>query len=387
MIINVSGYDFDRSSGEISRLESGVSGAESRISSAVSDSKLHMSTCDSKVSSRITNWERKLSELRAKLRSLKDEESKLKSEIERVKSEIERLRSEISSVQSQLASLRPPRQVTYSYQDENGNTHTKTVTEDPDGPKRAQLQARLAELQKRLAEQQQKLNDLQAKLREVQQKIALVTADISTAESYIALMKETKHMIAEAKSYLGEISQYVNDGSSRMYEDCSSADRAVDELRTHFERYNSKSYMDSPYRGTSPTLRIPELGGAVFGAGAYVAGANYGSNRSNMSEGAKKQATTAFPAKMRLKSESSRIVDVVGVYTDKNELSGDIDKVKSLLGSKITFRVKKPITQPTPCFENVKVLADFFEERGFHGKMTAMGTRYTDGEGCLHFIS
>ena len=48
---------------------------------------------------------------------------------------------------------------------------------------------------------------------------------------------------------------------------------------------------------------------------------------------------------------------------------------------------KKPITNAMPCLANIKELVEFVGLFGFSGKMTAMGMRYTDGEGRIYFNS
>ena len=410
MIVNVNEYDFSVATKNIRGASSGAGYAERSINSAISDSKLHMSTCSDKVANRIGKWERTLSELKSRLSSLKSEEASLKSEIATLKSrisdlksriaslksEIDSVRSRISSVQSQLASLRPPRKVSYSYTDSNGNNRTETYIEDPDAGRRAALQAELASLQARLSELTSKMNELQhqlsellkkleekeKRLEEVQRQIELVKEDIESAKEYIELMKETREQITKAKHSLEETAKYVSDATDSFISDCDGLESSIDELRACIERYNATSYVNAEFRGSTPYIKSPELSSASFGAGAYV-GATTGRNTSS---NAQKPPKPALPPKMKLKSESERIVDVIGKYDDKTELDGDIDKVRQILGAKITLRIKKPVSGPVPCFENLKALADFLESKGFHGKMTAMGTRYTDGEGCLIFI-
>ena len=69
----------------------------------------------------------------------------------------------------------------------------------------------------------------------------------------------------------------------------------------------------------------------------------------------------------------------------KERLHTIMEQLKKLFPGKCSVCIKKPITTATPCFANIKELAEFVALFGFSGKMTTMGTRYVDAEGRIYF--
>ena len=98
----------------------------------------------------------------ATLDALNANKAKAEHNLAILQSKANKIRSEIAQKQRELAACRPPRRVTTTYTDSDGHTHTETHIEDPDGPKRARLQAEIAELQRKLDVVERSIREFQA---------------------------------------------------------------------------------------------------------------------------------------------------------------------------------------------------------------------------------
>lgn len=65
----------------------------------------------------------------------------------------------LESLENELANCRPPRWVTYTYTDDEGNTYTETVLEDPDAEKREYLEGEISQTQSKISELQEAHNN------------------------------------------------------------------------------------------------------------------------------------------------------------------------------------------------------------------------------------
>ena len=115
------------------------------------------------------------SEANKTLDALNRNKAKAEQNLSTLQSRANKIRSEISQKQRELAACRPPQRVTTTYTDSEGHTHTETHIEDPDGPKRARLQAEIAELQR-------KLSIIEQSIREFQQYIDKMNKGINTVK-------------------------------------------------------------------------------------------------------------------------------------------------------------------------------------------------------------
>ncbi len=373
MIINVSYSELNSSEREITQFQAGVNAAQRELSGTICDSEEHIRNCDSKVNSRISTWKQKISTLKERIASLKDK-------IERKKSELQKKQNEQAELRRELDSCRPPRTVYYEETDKNGNTVTKSYVEDPDAEKKRRLQAELARVEREITEIQRELAEMQAQME-------VLKHDLEVANQYLQKLELVKTQIGKAKTVLAEIKTLVANASDAAQVESESILSAIAQLEQCLLRYDSHSYASAASRGTAATFRIPELHSASFGGGGYVPSAGAARAQSSARTYAPEKESIPFPARLRLLSEKDRKVEIVGTYEDSVELVADIATVRKILGKSVTLCEKKPITTPTPCFATVKELHDFLTAEGFHAKLTAMGTRYTDMNGYIYFIS
>jgi len=373
MIINVSYSELESTQDKLSDFQSDVASTMHELLNKICCSEEHMNFCESKVRSRITEWQHKVSLLERRITVVKEEIRKTEDALRRKQEEAERL-------QRELANCRPPKTVYYQETDEKGNTVTKSRVEDPDGAKRARLQAELSRL---LAE----IANLERKLADLNQQLSVLESDRAIAIAYLQKMEQLNRKISQSKVVLSDVRRKVNGASSNAQEESATLLSAIDQMELALQRYDNHNYRDAYSCGTSSKIRIPNLHRSSFRSGGYVPGAPSARTQRNAGTYAPEREPLRFPAKLRLISEKDCKVEIIGVYEESAELATDIDTARKILGKHMTFCVKKPITVPTPCFATVKDLHDFLTMQGFHAKLTAMGTRYTDMNGYIYFIS
>ena len=128
------------------------------------------------------------------------------------------LTNERNQLARELAACRPPYYVTETYTDADGNTHSYTRLEDPDGPKRAALQAAIAA---------------------VDQKLAILA---NAEQQFVTYISRVRSAIADAKQAEGPLAAASNtlDRAERKVEDCNaSITNAIRRAENALESYNS----------------------------------------------------------------------------------------------------------------------------------------------------
>lgn len=223
-----------------------------------------------------------------------------------------------------------------------------------------------------------------------------VNQEIEYADSLIKSFSEYEDILrtdmGECSSYLNSV-KYADDdyncamknataisetAKSAFSELCDVAERlvvSIENIRTCFMAFNDYRY--DIYRGYAPEIRIPSPAGMrpMTGARLYA----------NQQKRKEPEKEIEFKLKkMNLVSAEKRIVEIAGVYKDEQELIIDLKQ----LPKGFTVRVKKPIVETLPFFGNkISALSDFMEGVGYRPKMTAIGSRYTDMENRIYFLS
>lgn len=362
MIVNVSYSDFDCSRSEIDKCLTSANNAHSTISSAISDANLHMSTDLSKVNNKLSSW-------RSKLSSLKSKEQSLKSELATLESQLAKYKAMLSSLQSQLASCRPPKQVTETYYDSNGNPHTRTYTYDPDAGKRAALQSQIAAVQS-------KIQQLESEIASVEKELETCQRDIQIAEAYIKELESTKALIDKAINNIHQCKRYAEEAITYFRSETSDVLYAIDQLKRHIDEYNSKSFRDSSYLGQSHQFSIP---GNT--AGNYYAPKAPTIVNTELNE----NKTGLKTKKLKVVDEDAVIIEIIGVYDTEDELKADLKEVDQVYKNEITLKIKKMISLPCPCLKTIIELENILKEFGYTAKTNSMGNRYTDPRGYIYF--
>ena len=147
------------------------------------------------------------------LSGLQSKLSSGKSKLEYLQNRAENLRSTISRKQAELAACRPPRTVTVTYTDSDGNTHSYTYVEDPDKAKREALIAEISALSKELERVNQAIKEFIKYIQELQKGIDICKSAYPSIES--------------ATSELNTCISQVNNQNDAMVETVRKAEEAI----------------------------------------------------------------------------------------------------------------------------------------------------------------
>ena len=205
-----------------------------------------------------------------------------------------------------------------------------------------------------------------------------IEADIKTACNYLSDLKRIKAVNEESKKDIEVAKEYFTNAYTDMRDGVKRCSTAIGEMRRHIEAFNSTSYSSASYEGSAPHISVPTMHRAASLPKRPEISHTQPSGRAGTSH-------FTIPSKMRIVANDDPLIEVIGVYGDKEELGKNLAQVKNQY-KKFTLCIKKPITDATPCFDNIKLLADYLSEQGLKAKMTPLGTRYTDFEGKIYFI-
>jgi hypothetical protein len=338
MRVDVDDFDFDHSSSTIKDFSNQARLLHNDLNSCCNYSEGHVKTNEGKIDSKIASWNSKLARLNEMKRQLENE---IKTHNNNRDQAIKRANSAAN------------------------NHNSSTDQGKRDGYKREYESAcRTA-------------NEEAKKAQEKSAKLALVIEDIRVATQYLNELNVIKGTNHEARNNLEVSRKYINSAINIADRESDRCLRAIDEMENHINRFNSFSYGSSYQYGNSYKISVPTFHNVhkIQSRPAPARVARAGTNAPKLT----------LPEKMRLISTDGNIVEIIGPYTEKAELGRDLSELKKLLPGKCSVCIKKPITSATPCFANIKELAEFVALFGFSGKMTSMGTRYVDGDGRIYF--
>ena len=130
---------------------------EREFDSFVNAAERDIEGCRDRANGVLSALEKKLNSAQTKLTTLQERLSKVQNRL--------------SQAERELAQCRPPREVTVTYTDSDGNVHTYTYIEDPDGPKREALQAEIADLENKQLILEQSIREFQIYILELEKGI------------------------------------------------------------------------------------------------------------------------------------------------------------------------------------------------------------------------
>lgn len=339
MRVVVDEFDFENSSDEISSFYEKASYTNNEILKCCSDSERHIKTNSNKIDSKISNW-------KEKIKKLNDLKNKLTNEINQHKKDIE--------------------------------SATKKAEKILKDTLKCNDESKISSLKNEHKSCEHKIDEANNKIKQKTEKLALVEEDIRVATEYLEKLKVMKEKNDSAKQDLEVTRQYVNNSISILATQANHCLVAISEMSRHIEEFNSFSYSSSSQYGNAPHLSVPSL----HSSGKL---SKRPASTPTVTRSVASPIKLTIPTKLRLISEDGPIIEIIGPYNDKVELGEDLTCVKKIYPSKCTVCIKKPITVPTPCFANIKELADYVLLFEFKSKMTLMGTRYTDGDGKIYF--
>lgn len=340
MRVDINDFDFDNSSSEIDRFCGSARRLYTDLQRCASYSGNHVNENARKIQSKISSWTDKLNRLR-KMR--KECEEAYEREKRRCQDHLDRAQS-IRDVM---------------YKEDISDVKFKNYSFE-------------VEFEEREAEDARKrANEQVERAREIDEDIKVATQYLNELSIINGVNDTARRNLDNAVNYL-EIAMNVADIQSQR---CF---KAISAMESHINRFNSFNYSNSYQYGAYSKISTPE-----FVAPQKLRYAT----APKVARGQTAAPKISIPEKMRLFSSNEPIVEIIGPYTDKTELGADLTTVRKLYPNKSGICIKKPITNATPCFANIKEMAEFVNLFGFSGRMTAMGTRYTDGEGRIYFNS
>lgn len=178
---------------------------------------------------------RVLSELQGRLSSAKTKLNNLQGKLNQVN-------NRLAAANRELAACRPPRKVTITYTDGNGHTHTETYIEDPDGPKRARLQAEIADLERKARILEQSIREFQA---------------------YILKLEKGINIVKGAFPHIENASNELESNEPAVRDNFESMDDAMDDVEEAVESYNSVNVHGSSEIGMEPLPYFEYEGGLL----------------------------------------------------------------------------------------------------------------------------
>ena len=340
MRVDINDFDFDNSSSAINDFLGRARSLHTDIMRCASDSERHVNENARKIQSKISSWTDKLNRLR-KMR--KECEEAYEREKRRCQDHLDRAQS-IRDVM---------------YKEDISDVKFKNYSFEVEFEEREADAAR------------ERANKQVERAHEIDEDIKVATAYLNELSIINGVNDTARRNLDNAVNYL-EIAMNVADIQSQR---CF---KAISAMESHINRFNAFNYGNSHQYGAYSKVSVPE-----FIAPQKLRYAT----APKVARGQTAAPKISIPAKMRLFSNDEPIVEIIGPYTDKAELGTDLTTLRKLYPNKCSVCIKKPITTETPCFANIKEMAEFVNLFGFSGRMTAMGTRYTDGEGRIYFNS
>lgn len=250
----------------------------------------------------------------------------------------------------------------------NGNKICTVKMVDPDANLREKLLREQQEVNQEI-EHADSLIDSFSKYEDI------LRTDMGECSSYLNSVKYADDDYNCAMKNAAAISETAKSAFSEL---CDVAERlvvSIENIRTCFVAFNDYRY--DIYREYAPEIRIPSPAGMRAMTGAHLS--------ANQQKRKEPEKEIEFKLKkMKLVSAEKRVVEIAGVYKDEQELINDLKQ----LPKGFTVRVKKPIVETLPFFGNkISALSSFMEGVGYRPKMTAIGSRYTDMENRVYFLS
>lgn len=338
MRVDINDFDFDNSSSEIDRFCGSARRLYTDLQRCASYSGNHVNENARKIQSKISSWTDKLNRLR-----------KMRKECERI------YKNEMDHRDVLLDQARQCCEIAAKPDCQFRESHLRD----------AEFKGREAD--QAYARAQKELE----KIREIDEDIKVATQYLNELSMINGVNDMAAKNLENAIYYLELAVEIAENQSNRCL-------RGIAKMEEHINRFNSFNYSNSYQYGAYSKISTPE-----FVAPQKLRYAT----APKVARGQTAAPKISIPEKMRLFSSNEPIVEIIGPYTDKTELGADLTTVRKLYPNKSGICIKKPITNATPCFANIKEMAEFVNLFGFSGRMTAMGTRYTDGEGRIYFNS
>ena len=338
MRVDIDDFDFDNSHSAIKDFCDQARLLYDDLNRCCNYSESHVKTNEGKIDSKISSWNSKLTRLNEMKRQL---ESEIRTHNDNKNRAIQKANSAASSYNS-----------------------------SKDESKRSGYKREYESAVRTANEEAKKAQEKSAKLQQVNE-------DIRVATQYLNELNVIKGANHEARNNLEVSRKYINAAMNVADRESNRCFRAIAEMEKHINRFNSFSYGSAYQYGNSSRISVPTFHHAhkIQSRPAAAKVVRAGTSAPKLT----------LPEKMRLVSSDGNIVEIIGPYTDKAELGRDLSELKKLFPGKCSVCIKKPITTATPCFANIKELAEFVALFGFSGKMTTMGTRYVDAEGRIYF--
>lgn len=179
----------------------------------------------------------------ATLDSLQARLNSAQTKLRTLQGKLNQVNTRLSAARRELAACRPPRKVTVTYTDSDGNTHTETYIEDPDGPKRERLQAEIYELE-------QKRDVLERSIREFQ--------------AYILQLEKGINAVKGAYPHIENANRELETCEPQVRDNFESMDDALDDVEEAVESYNSVNISGSSEIGMEPLPYFEYDGGMLF---------------------------------------------------------------------------------------------------------------------------